>query len=182
MDILHIITELFQRKKTLKDSLLIGKIKNIYVRLFAIMLLVSCAEKVITPPENLIPKEKMTNILYDLALLNAAESTNPEALKGNSIEMMPYLFEKYAIDSVQFSESDLYYASVPLEYEDIYKTLQARLEDKVAVLDEERKQKTEQARKKAARVRDSLKNVSGESKTQKTPTPVLSEKKSNGSK
>lgn len=160
-----------------KDSLLIGKVKNIGCYLLAAVLLVSCAEKVIEPPEYLIPKEKMTDILYDLAILNAAGSTNPEALKNNDIEIMPYLFEKYGIDSVQFSESDLYYASVPLEYEGIYKTVQARLEDKITVLDEERKEKTEKARQRSQQVRDSLKKISGESK--KTATPVLSEKKNN---
>ena len=171
--------ELFQRKRMPKDSLLIGDVKNICYYLISVVLFVSCAEKVIEPPEDLIPKEKMTNILYDLALLNAAGSTNPEALKNNDIEIMPYLFEKYAIDSVQFSESDLYYASVPLEYEGIYKTVQSRLEDKITVLDEKRKEKTEKARQRSQKVRDSLKKISGE--TKKTPTPVPSEKKNNDS-
>lgn len=174
--------ELFQKKGMLKDLLLTGKSKNIGYCLLSAVLFFSCAEKVIEPPEDLISKEKMTNILYDLALLNAAKTTNPNALENNEVEVMPFLFEKYAIDSIQFSESDLYYASVPLEYEGIYKTVQSRLEAKITVLDEARQQKTEQSRKRAERVRDSLKKLSEESKKTPIPVHVPSEKKNNDSK
>jgi len=168
------ITEFFQQRRMLKDSLLIGRFIRLGSFVLFLAVLVSCAEKVIEPPENLIPKEKMTNILYDLALLNAANSTNPNALKNNSVETMPYLFEKYSIDSVQFSQSDLYYASVPLEYESIYETIQSRLEKEINVYDDERQKKTEAAREKADKVRDSLKKLS-----KNTKTPVHSEKENN---
>ncbi len=118
----------------------------------------ACAEKVIEPPEDLISKEKMTNILYDLALLNSAKSTNKAVLQKYSVEVMPYLYEKYEIDSVQFTKSDLYYASIPLEYEAIYTEIESRLEKEVDKMDEERKQKTEAAREKSKKLRDSLKS------------------------
>ena len=79
-------------------------------------------------PENLIPKEKMVEIIRDLSLLNAAKSTSITVLRRNNIEPMPYLYTKYDIDSTQFSDSDLYYASLPEEYEDIYAKVEARLE------------------------------------------------------
>ncbi|MDT0606656.1 DUF4296 domain-containing protein [Croceitalea rosinachiae] len=154
---------------------MIGSFKRTSCFFILIMVIVSCAEKVIEPPENLIPKEKMTNILYDLAILNAAESTDPNALKNHHIETMPYLFEKYTIDSVQFSQSDLYYASLPLEYEGIYEAIEARLEKEKKVFDDARKEKTEKARKRADKVRDSLKKVA----SGKTKPPVLSKKESN---
>ncbi|WP_394751291.1 DUF4296 domain-containing protein [Spongiimicrobium salis] len=130
-------------------------------------LILSCNEKVIEPPENLIPQETMINILYDLSVLNAAKNTNPEVLKDNKIETMEYLYKKYTIDSVQFVKSDLYYASVPLEYENIYKAVEARLTDTKKTFEEERKKqrdsvistqdliKSERNRKKT-KVKDSL--------------------------
>jgi len=79
-------------------------------------------------PENLIPKEKMVDIIRDLAILNAGRTTNVAILHKNDVEPMPYLYVKYGIDSAQFSDSNRYYASIPLEYEDIYSKVEARLE------------------------------------------------------
>lgn len=163
-----------QQTKMRKDSLLTGRFLKAFFFFLCLMHLGSCAEKVIEPPKNLIAKDKMIDVLYDLALLNAANSTNPEALKKNSVETMPYLFEKHDIDSVQFAQSDLYYASVPIEYESMYETIQSRLEKEIQVFDDERQEKTEKAREKAAKVRDSLKKLAKSA----TP-PVLSRKESN---
>ena len=80
----------------------------------------SCVQKLIDKPDNLISEEKITLILYDLAILNAAKSTNAAILKDNGIEPMTFLFSKYKIDSIQFVESNRYYASLPEKYEAIY--------------------------------------------------------------
>lgn len=91
------------------------------------LLLLGCAEKQVTRPENLIPKGRMVNILYDIAVLDAIQGTYPKALERNGIKVMPFIYEKYGIDSLQLAESDLYYASRPNEYEEIYKTLEDRI-------------------------------------------------------
>lgn len=166
--------ESFQNNVMPKDSLLIGNLRKIVCSLLLLSVLWSCAEKVIEPPQNLIAKDKMIEILYDLALLNAANATNPKALKDNSVEIMPYLFEKHQIDSIQFTESDLYYASMPLEYENIYETILQRIEIEVEEVEKARKIKTENARKNADKVRDSLKKLN-----QSAKPPVLSRTESN---
>lgn len=79
-------------------------------------------------PKNLIPKEKMVLILNDLAIVNAAKVTNAQILMQHDIEPTTYIFTKYGIDSVQFVESDRYYASVPEEHEEIYMAVEAKLE------------------------------------------------------
>ncbi len=90
-------------------------------------------------PENLIPKEQMVAILQDLAIVNAAKTTNVQVLRDNDIEPMDYIFEKYNIDSLQLVESDRYYASLPVEYEKIYKEVEANLESVAKVLEEQKK-------------------------------------------
>ena len=100
--------------------------RAIYVLLFSVLL--ACGEKVIEKPENLIPKDQMALILYDLAIINAAKSTNPRYLIDRNFESMPFIYRKYGIDSVQFVQSDIYYASIPDEYESIYKVVEARLD------------------------------------------------------
>lgn len=95
--------------------------------LLFVLLFVSCGEELIDPPENLIPKAKMTEILYDLSLMDAIESNYPRALERNDILVMELIYEKYGIDSTQFVQSDLYYASKPDQYEEIYQALHDRL-------------------------------------------------------
>ncbi|HMB62239.1 MAG TPA: DUF4296 domain-containing protein [Eudoraea sp.] len=111
-----------------------------------VLLLVCCGEKVIEPPENLIPGEKMTDILYDLALINAAKSTNPKILEDHLIEPMQYIYDKYAIDSIQFVKSDVYYASIPAEYAAIYENVSNRLEKEKKEIEDARKKKNEESR------------------------------------
>lgn len=90
-------------------------------------------------PENLIPKEKMVQILSDLAIMNAARTTNVAILRRNNVETMSYLYSKYSIDSTQFSDSDLYYTSLPEEYEDIYAKVEADLESQKLVIEENKR-------------------------------------------
>ncbi len=116
----------------------------LYTVCFALCL--SCSEAVIKKPENLIPKDTMASILYDLAIIQAARTTNPKILEENQIEPMEYLYEKYRIDSVQFVQSDTYYASRPQEYEALYKIVESRLEREKEVLEEVRKQSNDSAR------------------------------------
>ncbi|MBU2947854.1 DUF4296 domain-containing protein [Zobellia uliginosa] len=99
----------------------------------------SCNEQLLEKPENLIPKEKMVDILQDLAIVNAAKTTNIQVLRDNDIEPMEYIFNKYNIDSLQLVESDRYYASLPVEYEKIYKEVEANLEREGKALEEQKK-------------------------------------------
>ncbi|WP_339707217.1 DUF4296 domain-containing protein [uncultured Kriegella sp.] len=99
----------------------------------------SCNEKLIDKPENLIARDKMVEVLKDLALANAAKNTNIVVLRENDIEPTTYVFEKYGIDSIQFTQSDTYYASLPGgEYESIYTEVEQQLEDESKRLEEAR--------------------------------------------
>ncbi len=100
------------------------------------LLFFSCGEKVVEKPENLIPKDKMVNILYDLSILKASKSSYRNMMDEVGIETMDFLYKKYQIDSAQLSQSNLYYASFPLEYQAIYEEIEAILKEKHAALEE----------------------------------------------
>ncbi len=51
--------------------------RKIFLLILTFSALFSCGEEVIEKPINLIPKEKMIDILYDLAIINAAKSSGP---------------------------------------------------------------------------------------------------------
>ena len=127
---------------------------RIFVGIFLFTCLYSCSEEAIKKPENLIPREKMSQILYDLALFNSAKSTNPGILEENNIEAMSYLYKKHGIDSAQFVNSDIYYASRPVEYEAIYKKVEQRLEREKDILEEERKRVSDSVRIEAEKRRE----------------------------
>ena len=110
------------------------------------LLLSACVEKVIEAPDDLIPKDKMIEMLYDLSLINAAKGTNPKMLEENNLEPTKFLFEKYGVDSTQFVKSDIYYASIPVEYQAIYITVADRLEKNKKDIEEERKLKSDSTR------------------------------------
>jgi len=130
------------------------------VTLFAgMILLVACAEKVVEEPENLIPKEKMTKILHDLAVLNAAKSGAARTFKDSDIDIMEFLYNKYNIDSTQFSDSDLYYASIPLEYQSIYENVEKRLQQQKDTLEAIGKRINDSVRQANKKRLDSLKEV-----------------------
>lgn len=95
--------------------------------LLLVLASVACGEKLVEKPENLIPEEKMVSVLYDMALLDAIKSSHPQVIARNNIYVMDFLYEKYGIDSLQFVNSDLYYASIPSKYQAIYKAVEERL-------------------------------------------------------
>ncbi|PIF01091.1 MAG: hypothetical protein CR994_03365 [Maribacter sp.] len=91
-----------------------------FIALVFILSLCSCGEKLLKEPDDLIAKDKMVDILSDLTLLNAAKNTNPSILREHGIDPTRFIFEKYRIDSLRFVTSDMYYASLPKEYEAMY--------------------------------------------------------------
>ncbi len=140
--------------------------KAIYVLLFSALF--ACSEKVIEKPENLIPKDQMALILYDLAIINAAKTTNPSYLINRNFESMPFIYRKYGIDSVQFVQSDIYYASIPDEYESIYKVVEARLELEKNEVDESKTRISDSIRRIADEQRNKIRQEQLKKKEQDT--------------
>ncbi len=91
-------------------------------------LVLSCGNPLMEAPDDLISKEKMADILYDIALINSIDNSYPQVLVSKNIKVMDFVFKKYGIDSTQFVQSDRYYASVPVLYEEIYQAVEDRLE------------------------------------------------------
>ncbi|WP_298793434.1 DUF4296 domain-containing protein [uncultured Allomuricauda sp.] len=133
-----------------------------FIIFFLVLGLFSCNEKVVEEPENLIPKEKMVTILHDLALLNATKSSYKAALELHDIRIMDFLYQQHDIDSAQFAKSDLYYASLPLEYQSIYEKVEALLEKESADLEHIVQKRNDSVRKAQEKKRDSIVDAAGD--------------------
>ncbi len=121
--------------------------------LLLLVFLTSCGEEVIKKPEDLIPPDKMVEILYDIALINAGKGTSPRILEDYDIKTMGYIYEKYGIDSARLVNSDIYYASKPLEYRTIYKRVESHLEEEKELLEAARREVSDSVRREAERRR-----------------------------
>ncbi len=67
--------------------------KYIFYALISV-LVVSCAEEVVKKPEDLIPRETMTELIYEMALLNSAKSTNRAILEKHFENPTDFLFRQ----------------------------------------------------------------------------------------
>jgi hypothetical protein len=91
-------------------------------------ILVGCKKELVKTPNHLIAKDKMVNIMYDLSLLDAMKVQSPtllDSFKNNSNE---YIFKKYKIDSLQFAQSNIYYAADYKGYQKMFEQIKTRLD------------------------------------------------------
>lgn len=100
-----------------------------------LFLFFSCGEKTVEKPDRLIEKEKMVDIIYDLAILDGIKYQNPSSLATYNINPSQYIYKKYKIDSLQFAKSNIYYASDYDGYKDIFDEIIKRIDDQKAAVD-----------------------------------------------
>ena len=96
--------------------------------LLVLLILSSCAQVEEVPPENLIGEEKMADLIFELAVLDAAKGFVPKDQKER-IELDAdsfYMFHE--IDSAQFTSSNAYYAKHPKAYLRIVSMAKTKLE------------------------------------------------------
>lgn len=110
----------------------------IYIFLILFTLLSCTSRTIYKKPENLIAKEKMITIWTDLYLAMGAKSVQTITLEKEK-NYIPIVLEKYKIDSVQFSKSNIYYTSRIEEYEKMFQEVQKRLNDLKNIYDPETK-------------------------------------------
>jgi hypothetical protein len=128
--------------------------KKILPFLIVLSILASCKKEVVKTPKNLIEKEKMVNIMYDLSILEAIKIQNPSSLDTFKINSNLYIYKKYKIDSAQFAQNNIYYASDYKEYKKMYEQVKSRLDKNVTateILIKDKKKKDlllEKAKKK----------------------------------
>ena len=136
-------------------------------KLFYIMIcfFFSCNSGIEKPqkPENLIPEDKMVDIMYDMFLLNSAKGVNKTILEVNGVMPEKYLFEKYSIDSTQFAESNNYYVYNTKTYESILNRIKEKIDLKKKeydalekIEDAERQKKADSILAERKKLKDSL--------------------------
>ena len=90
--------------------------------LLIIFLFLGCSNNV---PDNLISKEKMENIIFDIMILNASSGFDLKI--DNNLLSDELIYKKHNIDSLQFFESELYYSKNPRDHYEIYAKVKIRI-------------------------------------------------------
>lgn len=129
--------------------------------------IISCDDSnKIKKPDNLIAKETMSNILYDLYIINAAKGVNRKLLEVNGFKPETYILTKYNIDSTQFADSNMYYTFNNDIYKDIVDKVKTRLEKEKKVYEEIREEQGQLAKVRRDSIsaeqrkqRDSIKKI-----------------------
>lgn len=110
--------------------------KNCFTYLLFFVVLGACQEVQKAPkPDQLIPEEKMVDILVDLAKIDAAMTYNMKYVEKNGIKPKSYIYKKYGIDSVQLTESNAYYMERFEVNKRMYDEARARLQKQRKKLD-----------------------------------------------
>lgn len=108
--------------------------KKIIVLFILFSIVIGCQDAAVPKPDNLIDEDVLVSILYDLSLLEAIKSQNPAVLETNNINSNTYIYKKYKIDSLQFAQSNKYYASDIKKYKAIVENVNKRIEEQKTLL------------------------------------------------
>jgi len=122
-----------------KELLLIDKMKKISC-LFLIMFLVSCTSNTIfEKPKDLIPKDTMSLLLQEMVISTSAKFLKNKNNQKN-INYMPFVYERFKIDSTRFESSNYYYMSTIDLYQEILEKTKASISAKQDILKKAKKQ------------------------------------------
>ncbi len=117
--------------------------KKIIAIIFVFCMVICCKNPAIDPPTNLIPEEKMVQILHDLVILDAIRGINISSLEARQLNSPICIYKKYSIDSLQFAKSNKFYASDIANYAKMYEKVNKLLETKKAEIDTLMKKKSQ---------------------------------------
>lgn len=141
--------------------------KNFIVILLVLFLSISCKKEIVKQPAKLIDKEKMVDIMYDLSLLEAMRYQKPLSLDSVDSDPTKFILKKYKVDSLQFAQNNMYYASDYESYKDMFDAVNKRLAvnqraaDSLAKIDEKKAAKEKKNKPKELKEvpKDSVKKI-----------------------
>ncbi len=99
------------------------------IQLLIILVLFSCTSNTIyKKPKDLIPQDSMVMILRDLYIANTAR--NHKTCKEQKYEdaYVHFIYDKYKIDTLRFSTSNIYYTSDYWKYKEILSQVKIELD------------------------------------------------------
>lgn len=95
--------------------------------LFLFLFICSCTSRTIyKKPENLIPKDQMIELWAAVIIADNAKTVK-NGKSQRKINYLPFVYQKFKIDSARFMESNIYYTSKIEEYEKMFQQVELKL-------------------------------------------------------
>ncbi|MFT4849751.1 MAG: hypothetical protein ACI83B_002299 [Sediminicola sp.] len=100
-----------------------------YITGIILTLTLWCCQDVKRPeiPVNLIPEDRMAEVLTEVYLINAARSYDNRVILEQKIKLDSFFFRKFDIDSLQFVESNAFYTSNLSAYNKLFTKVEERM-------------------------------------------------------
>lgn len=110
--------------------------KGVLVLILFLFMLNSCnGVEPLPKPENLISRDKMEEIIYDMTIINSARGYNIQQFSRTGVKPESYVFEKHNIDSVQYAASTIYYSGDVEEYKKMIDNVKNKVEKEFKIKD-----------------------------------------------
>jgi len=109
--------------------------KKLLLLLLSVMVF-SCGKETgaVEKPARLLKEDEMENILYDLTMIQAIRSFQPQVLDNNKVDAQHYIYRKYKIDSLTFAQNNDWYANDPELYNNMLVKVNERInKEKTAI-------------------------------------------------
>lgn len=102
--------------------------------LFLAIIIFSCKQSIENEPDNLVPKEKMINILSDIhrteGFINNMNIQNTDTTSFIYRKLEAQIFKKHGVDTSTYYKSYKYYLVNPDEFTEMYKEVVASIKSK----------------------------------------------------
>lgn len=136
--------------------------KGIFAAIATLLLLLACESRVnYEKPKDLIPREQMIDMLFDMHLAVGTSNVKNKHLEKNR-NYMSLVYEKYDIDSTRFKISNIYYTSRVVEYEEMLEEVQERINVLYEANQTTRDSLINAAKRRGPKPKDSLRAVPAE--------------------
>lgn len=138
------------------------KKKGFYIILSLVFMFACNDSKIERPkkPSNLIKKDKMVQVLYDMAIITAAKGSHKRTIEDKGIVPEQLIFKKHEIDSMQFVLSNEYYSYDIDTYEEIYEEVRIKLSNERIIQDSLAKQERDKKRTSASDRKKKMDSIS----------------------
>lgn len=104
--------------------------KILFILLLTVFTFIACDDSVVPEPENLVKEKQMIEMLVDIHMAEATFSKfrHDSIMKNNSSANFYYsVLDKYQVPDSVFEKSFVYYASVPKDFEKMYRKVMNEL-------------------------------------------------------
>lgn len=104
--------------------------KLLYILLLTVFAFVACDDSVVPKPESLIKEKQMIKMLVDIHMAEATftKFRHDSIMKNNSSANFYYsVLDKYQVPDSVFEKSFVYYASIPRDFEKMYRKVMNEL-------------------------------------------------------